>query len=82
MNEQKFVLIVFVELCTAHRLKKKSRLYNLSDLRYLQNTRCCNHYAASGTYTSKYTYAISIYPIGVVTRGINNDNRTDIIITI
>ena len=50
-SQKQSLYTVFVELFTTHLLEKKSRLYDLPMMRYLQSTRCCNHYAALGIFS-------------------------------
>ncbi len=50
-NKYKVTPISFVENSTAHLLKKNSRIYDLAVQRYVQNTRCCNNYSASVSYS-------------------------------
>jgi hypothetical protein len=38
----------FIELSTAHLLKKKARFYHLSVQRYSQNRLCCKHFETPG----------------------------------
>jgi hypothetical protein len=52
-KQSRFVCIIFVELFTAHLLKKESRFDYFFEPRYMRNKKCCKHFWKPGSITTQ-----------------------------